>query len=778
MTTEYSTEFSAGGSDAPAAAVQPRTINIKRLLRLRAKLMIVVFLALAIPGSIAAWLLSPVKYQATAILRFASSRPTLSSTESNSRGTNYDKYLETQVRLIAGPTIQARVLNDAGIRHLPLIDKADDQLAFLSKYVLARNQAGSELVTVSCKLTDPNAAYLIVQQTVKEYIDYDAQQTTETGGWIRKTLSDSVQSRDIELRQYNDVISTLRKKLDMPESSVGTELGLSETMSFNENLARAQADQTTADKDVERVKNLLAQVEELQVQYKSTPDAAIFAQGIEDRVIADMNVASLRSQITRQEGELAEKGNILQADAPQLKVMKHQLESLKSKLVQTQREVRGEMLQSVKAKYTVELAAAEKIAEGAKQRASDFAGRIADHKKERSEAAAIESQIKELLEKREETKKMRDRMQGQIDQIDMDRTAPAAVTVASQASKPTRPDFGTRFQFIIMAVMGSLGAALGAGLLRELTDQQLRSGQDIAYVTNLPILATVPHVSADQLPSNTHTPLLTADHPASTTADEYRRILTRIIYPPEGSAELNTCLVVSPSRGDGKTALASNLAVSLAQANRRVLLVDISVRHPSIEHSFGLAPAEGLGEVLCSKHNFMELVRATEFPNLFVLGPGLRGSELIGKLASRDIVEFLEHAEETFEHVIIDTPPSLIMSDARLLAPIVDGVIAVAGVGVSTIGMLKRCLTELQQGGANVIGVVLNGIRPTRGGYLSRNMEQYYAYSEGRDGAQLDTELPEMAVLDEEYGEEHIPPAILIVDDAHSEQKQAGGSAP
>ena len=349
--------------------------------------------------------------------------------------------------------------------------------------------------------------------------------------------------------------------------------------------------------------------------------------------------------------------------------MEHDLKSLKDKLALTLREVRGELLQLARAQYAMQLATAQKITEGAKQRVEDFQSRIEEHKKNRSQAAVIMSQIKELEDKKEETRKERDRLQSRIDQIDLDSNAPAAVTLASAASLPTRPDYGTRFQFIIMAVMGSLGAAVGAGLLRELTDQQLRSGQDIAYVTALPILATIPHVSADQLPSNTHTPLLTADHPESTTADEYRRILTRIIYPPEGSAELNTVLVVSPSRGDGKkTALATNLAVSLAQANRRVLLVDISVRHPSIEHSFGLEPAEGLGEVLCAKQNFMEVVRATEFPNLFVLGPGLRGSELVGKLASRDIVEFLEHAEETFEHVIIDTPPSLIMSDAKLLA--------------------------------------------------------------------------------------------------------------
>jgi len=92
------------------------------------------------------------------------------------------------------------------------------------------------------------------------------------------------------------------------------------------------------------------------------------------------------------------------------------------------------------------------------------------------------------------------------------------------------------------------------------------------------------------------------------------------------------------------------------------------------------------------------------------------------------MVKFLEWAEHEFDHLIIDTPPALIMSDAKLLAPVADGIIVTVGVGVSTIGMVRRCLRDMEQIGAAVIGVVLNGVRKTRGGYMERNMKMYYGY--------------------------------------------------
>ena len=92
------------------------------------------------------------------------------------------------------------------------------------------------------------------------------------------------------------------------------------------------------------------------------------------------------------------------------------------------------------------------------------------------------------------------------------------------------------------------------------------------------------------------------------------------------------------------------------------------------------------------------------------------------------MARFLNDTAEQFDYVIVDTPPWLIMSEAKLITPLIDGVLFVVGSGVSTLGMVKRCLRELTDVQANVLGIVLNGVRYTPGGYMSKNRDLYYAY--------------------------------------------------
>jgi tyrosine-protein kinase Etk/Wzc len=179
-----------------------------------------------------------------------------------------------------------------------------------------------------------------------------------------------------------------------------------------------------------------------------------------------------------------------------------------------------------------------------------------------------------------------------------------------------------------------------------------------------------------------------------------------------------------------------------------VLLLDLNAQRPDVEKAFGHERGPGLAEVLDGLYDVADVIRPTTNPNVSVLGPGFHGAGLSSRLASREMVEFLEWADENYDHTIIDTPAFLLLSDAKLLAPTVDAVLVVVGAGVSNIGMVRRCLADLEHLHANVIGIVLNRARRLRGGYMHRNLELYYAYgNESTDGKQGE-DLPEMEIID------------------------------
>ncbi len=776
MSTEYSTDLATFlPEERSGAAREERHLNFGRLFRLRLPLMAGLFVAVAVPGMIAAYLATPPEYEATQTIQFFAKTPTILGNEGQRQlSANYEKYINTQVNLIIDNSILTRVLNEPEVQALAWLKAEPDKLEFLQRKVGARIQRGTELVTVSCRAKDREAAITVVKNIVDQYTKFATGRArtsdSERFAQLQKLRSD----REAELNLQRERLSALYKEAGIPFGSK-SDAHISEMQSYHENLTKAKAERSTAETQLRGYEEILRLAEELQAQFKKNPDAPLYGLNIEDKVLSSSVVGIVRGELAKVEQEIAVSKDRYQPDAPQLKVLTDSRESLTNQANKVMREARAEALESVMETVRQAAAQAQRSVEDAKRRETEFQKYIDDNRDQLIEAKKREMMIEELKQNIADTQGKLKQAEDQSYQIDVESNAPAGFQVPSEVSADVEPKSDKRLQFMALALVGGLGLGFCGGVWRELTDQKLRTAQDVASVTHLPVLAAVPHASVDQMPVPAHGPLLTVDYPGSTIADEYRRVITRIIYPPEGSAELNTCLVVSPSRGDGKTSVACNLAIALAEANRRVLLLDIASRAPAVEIALGLEPAAGLSEILCDGALGAEFMRPATHPNLMTLGPGHHAQELIGKLASREMVDFLERAEQAFEHVIIDTPPSLLMADAKLLAPVVDGLVVVAGVETSNLGMLRRCLVELQQVGANIVGIVLNGVLPTRGGYLKENRDLYYAYSDSEKAfaaAPRRQAVPMEAVADAEDD----PPVIMLLDENDENKTKDAGA--
>jgi len=615
----------------------------------------------------------------------------------------------------------------------------------------------------------------ILKEVIATYVEYVANVEANVGG---ERMGALMQARDRlhgELENKLGQMADLTQKIEVPMSQVA-HLGATGAEIYREAFVRAEEAQARAQVLVAETDRTITELEALQARYEAAPHEPILELGIEDRLSEDPSVSALRQQQVVREAELEALSAQLTEGSVSLRRQQEEYDAIENKLATSETAARGQALRSLMAKLPRDRETYEKEGEGAQRRVEEIQQRIdareAEYMALASKASMIAGERDELDLKAEETRSVLRGIRQEISDVTLESNAPARVKLASEPIVPNKPDTGRRFQLIALAFLGSLGAGMSAGLLREITDQHTRSARDVSGITRLPVLAAIPHFSEDRLVEEVNVPLLAPSAYQSPTADEYRRILARVIYPPESTVEINSCLIASPTRGDGKTSVACNLAVLLARANRRVLLVDSCWHAPRIEACFDLPQAPGLAEILCDGASRSSLVRPTELTDLDVLGPGLRTDEVAGKLASRNMMKFLEDAEQDYEHVIIDTEPTLLMSGAKLLAPVVDGVIVVAGVGVSTRGMIRRCLEEMAQVNAEVVGIVVNGIRRQRGGYLKKNLAMYYGYGEGRGDAEGDAELPEVTVVDEPGDDDSEPMIVLAGSDDDASDRE------
>jgi capsular exopolysaccharide synthesis family protein len=216
----------------------------------------------------------------------------------------------------------------------------------------------------------------------------------------------------------------------------------------------------------------------------------------------------------------------------------------------------------------------------------------------------------------------------------------------------------------------------------------------------------------------------------STTAEAYRALRSNLRFSAVG-VKRTSILLTSSEGSEGKSTVAANLAVVLAEAGLRVVLVSADLRKPSLSSFFGIDETEkGLTSVLIGDHDLVDCVMRVPLAsgrNLYVLPAGplpQNPAEVLGSAGLRDTLDAIERAGADF--ILIDSPPVLPVADALALSQFTDGVLVLTVAGRTPKGHLTETVDRLRQVNADLVGVVLNGI-PTKGRYT----RSYGGYSYG-----------------------------------------------
>ncbi len=210
-------------------------------------------------------------------------------------------------------------------------------------------------------------------------------------------------------------------------------------------------------------------------------------------------------------------------------------------------------------------------------------------------------------------------------------------------------------------------------------------------------------------------------------AESYRALRTSLLLTSAG-APPKVILVTSALPEEGKTTTSINCAIVLAQKNARVLLIDADLRRPSIHRTMGIAVKPGLSNVLTGGVTLQQAVVRSQVPNLFVLPAGISPPNPAELLASTNMGDVLAELRSQYDHVVIDTPPTLPVTDAVIMSTRADAVILVIRAGRTTKQALRQACETLAQVSAKLSGVLLNAVD-------LQSPDYYYYYGQyGKSG--------------------------------------------
>ena len=334
---------------------------------------------------------------------------------------------------------------------------------------------------------------------------------------------------------------------------------------------------------------------------------------------------------------------------------------------------------------------------------------------------------------------------------------PEEISIIKPAMLPSKPINPPK-----TVATGAIGVLIGAllGLVTafiiETFDTSLGAIEEVEAAIGSQVLGVIPHADVkdirdglkDKFPDkleehalNEAANLISHFVPKSMMSESFRSLRTNIQFK-DVEKKIKTISIASTTLQEGKTMVAVNLAITMAQGGMKVLLVGCDLRKPMVAKRLGLERTPGLTDVLLGNYDWRDTVKGLTdiimgkltmeevmmtpgMDNLHIITSGAIPPNPADLVGSEHMVEFIEEAKEEYDMVILDSTPILSAADAAILGREVDGVLLVYRVGLVSRGLLKRSTTQLEQVNCNIIGVVLNGMKPE----ISPDFQDYKHYS-------------------------------------------------
>jgi succinoglycan biosynthesis transport protein ExoP len=544
----------------------------------------------------------------------------------------------------------------------------------------------TDILSVQFRARDPELAADVVNATVSSYTERNFRNSYDSATRVSNWLSKQMDDLKVKANDAQEKLAELQKQRGLIGGDETDNIVTEKLKGIDEQLTSAEADRI---------------VKEARYRIAASGNPELIAS-----LVPEPTLQVLRSQQAELRVEYARLNTKFGPGYPKLAEMGNQMTQVESAI--------DSELKNLAERYKNEYLAAANAEKMLRARFEEQKQKAYDLNRGAAQYAILKHEV-EATQDLYQTLQLKLRQAGIVAGL-----ASANIAVIEPGQLPSEPvDPRPALDLLL-----GLGAGLGLGLLSalglEALDATIRSCEEVESVTGLPALAAIPQIGPSEfgrdwknLPADQRTAqlqLIAFNQPRSQTAESYRSLRTSLLLCGNGTRP-KVWAITSALPSEGKTLTAVNCATVLAQQGANVLLVDADLRQPSLHQAFAIPQAPGLSGVLtgaCAEYD--ATVRAEAIPNLTMLPSGAPLAYPAETLASGKMLELLERWRSEYDHVVLDTPPVSMFTDAVVLGARADVVLLVARAGSTTKPMLRHTRDVLQRANVNLAGVVLNGV--------------------------------------------------------------------
>jgi capsular exopolysaccharide synthesis family protein len=614
-------------------------------------------------------------------------------------------YYQTQYEILKNKKLAEKV-----IEHLNLVNNKEfnpesktDFAIIVGKY-LSRLEIEpirkSRLVNISFEDHDPRLAALIANNHAKLYIEQILERrfstSQEAGVWLNKRIKEEKKRlEDSEKALYN-----YKQKNNLV--SIGFE--------EKNNIIIQKLDELNS--VLIQAKTLCIEKESLHSEIERLLKKSNTIESV-PAVVSNPLIQQLKADYIKSKAEYSQLSRKYGPEHPQIIRLKSQIKETKSKIA---KEVKN-ILDSIEIEYRV-----------ARKQEKSLIKALEEQKKEALKLNKKEIQYNVLKRDAESNCIIYNNLLKRVKESAVtENLGLSNVSIIDPATVPNSPFKPKKRRDILLAIMIGLFGGGGFAFFLEYLDNTIDTPEKIQRYLKIPFMGPLGRVALSKFVYRYGTELVALKEANSQTSEMLRSIRTNILFSASDKPK-KAFLITSALPLEGKSFVISNLAVSLAQMKKKVLLVDCDLRKPRLHQIFNLEKLAGLTDILSGKNSPESVFQDTEIEDLKLISCGTKPPNPAELLSSESMTELISNLRKEFDFILFDSPPIMSVTDAVVLATLVDGVVIVIKSGETPRFPIQQAIEQLSEVDARIVGAILNNMDFENRSYYYHYYKHYYNY--------------------------------------------------
>lgn len=578
----------------------------------------------------------------------------------------------------------------------------------LQEMIKTRALEGTQLFTVSVEHKDPAVATALLGLIRQNYMSRLAARGANRQSERLESLRSFAQDREREIEEQSDRRARIMREQQVESTREGGDNATADLRNVNSDILEKQSELVAAQEDAQSMEEALEAAPEMGLQVPGWMSQEVESSGPIFRLTQQLE--GLRTNLSTLRLDLG-------PEHRQVRLVESSIAATEQEMDRVRESETLRLFNATLDSRYRQIAQLEAQLDELEAKAAALGDELNDLSQTLAELADIEDRIKVLSQGLLETESTILAIQAQQN---------SRVFVQDPERRPDRREFPQPIPVVGASFVIFMGLTVTLAFARETLDQRVKGASDVAMIPRTRVLGVVPLAAED--PTNPkHFETIFRDQPRGVLSEAFRQLRTSVLKDMSAKGA-KSLMVVSASPGSGSTSVITNLAFAAASVNKRVLIIDANYRRPSLHTVFGLEAGPGLSDVLNNNVEPVDAVHQEVEPLVDVLTAGSVDNRVYEHLGTGPMANLLADAAGAYDLLLIDVAPAVVAGDAVALTNQVDALVLVARALSEKRGMVARLKRELSDGRAALLGVLVNAVRGSAGGYMRQNIRQAHKY--------------------------------------------------